>query len=428
MKPRAFGDDLLRELAARHGTPLFVYDGETIALRLGELAGFDLVRYAQKACSNRAILELVRRHGAEVDAVSAGEVLRALAAGYRPDEILFTADLFDRAALELVVERGIPVNLGSPDMIAQYGALAPGRPVVLRVNPGFGHGHARQVATGGEQSKHGIWHADLDVALAACRSRELPVVGLHVHIGSGSDYEHLARVAHAVEELAPHCGPDLAMISAGGGLPVPYRQDEARIDVARYAATWNDARARIERGLGRKLRLEVEPGRWLVAESGVLLAEVRGVKKSGALDYVLVDAGFNDLVRPAMYGAYHEISLLAADSSFRPVAPRVVAGPLCESADVFTQGPGGELEPRLLPEAKVGDLVCLHDCGAYAASMGSNYNSRPHAAEVLVWQDRALLVRRRQRLDEIYAHERGLGDVEHGVDGPERGLRAEEDE
>jgi diaminopimelate decarboxylase len=412
LKPRALGDGLLRELAERHGTPLYVYDGATIVERLGELAGFDRVRYAQKACSNLAVLELVRRHGAAVDAVSAGEVLRALAAGFAPGEILFTADLFDRAALELVVERGVPVNLGSPDMIAQYGARAPGRPVVLRVNPGFGHGHARQVATGGEQSKHGIWHADLESALADCRARELPVVGLHVHIGSGSDYEHLARVARTVEELAPRCGPDLAMISAGGGLPVPYRPGEGRIDLGRYASTWIDARARLQRALGREIELEVEPGRWLVAESGVLLAEVRGVKRSGALDYVLVDAGFNDLVRPAMYGAYHEISLLPADGAPRPIAPRVVAGPLCESADVFTQGPGGAVEPRPLPAARAGDLVCVHDCGAYSASMSSNYNSRPHAAEVLLWRGEALLVRRRQRLDELFAHERGLGAAE----------------
>jgi diaminopimelate decarboxylase len=149
--------------------------------------------------------------------------------------------------------------------------------------------------------------------------------------------------------------------------------------------------------------LEVEPGRWLVAEAGVLLAQVRGRKRSGEVDYVLVDAGFNDLLRPVLYGAFHQVSVVGRDTE--PKQPRVVAGPLCETGDVFTQGPDHVLAPQPLPGAQQGDLVCLHDAGAYGFAMASNYNSRPLAAEVLVDHGEARLTRRRQTLREMLAPE-----------------------
>jgi diaminopimelate decarboxylase len=152
-------------LARRFGTPTFVYDAATIVERLADLQAFDVVRYAQKAASNLAILDLVRRRGALVDTVSAGEIRRAMAAGYAPQgdppPIVYTADVFDGESLELVVRENVHVNCGSPDMIDQYGNLAPGRAITLRVNPGFGHGHSRKTNTGGDCAKHGIWHEQL---------------------------------------------------------------------------------------------------------------------------------------------------------------------------------------------------------------------------------------------------------------------------
>ena len=156
----------VRDLARDFGTPTYVYDAATIVARAAQLRRFDVVRYAQKANSNLAVLDLMRRHGVLVDAVSAGEIQRALAAGYPvtgdPPPIVFTADVFDREALDLVVEHGIPVNCGSPEMIDQYGERAPGGEITLRVNPGFGHGHSRKTNTGGEHSKHGIWHDEIE--------------------------------------------------------------------------------------------------------------------------------------------------------------------------------------------------------------------------------------------------------------------------
>ncbi|MCB2016675.1 MAG: diaminopimelate decarboxylase, partial [Hydrogenophaga sp.] len=194
-------------------------------------------------------------------------------------------------------------------------------------------------------------------------------------------------------------------ISAGGGLSIPYREGEPRIDTAHYFSLWDDARREIAHQLGHPVHLEIEPGRFLVAEAGVLVTEVRATKPMGSNRFTLVDAGFSDLMRPSMYGAFHGMSLIPADDTPRATVATVVAGPLCESGDVFTQAEGGVVLTRALPLAHVGDLLVLHDAGAYGASMSSNYNSRPLAAEVLVDGDSHRLVRRRQTVEELLSLE-----------------------
>ncbi len=409
-----FAAPLLRQLAQDHGTPLWVYDAATIRARIAELKRFDTVRYAQKANANLHILRLMRAEGVAVDAVSAGEITRALAAGYDAADthqpgIVFTADVLTADVLALVKQHGIPVNCGSVDMLQQLGAASPGHRVWLRINPGFGHGHSNKTNTGGEHSKHGIWHTDLPQALAAIRQHGLRLKGLHMHIGSGVDYEHLSQVCDAMVALVARVDLPIQAISAGGGLSIPYQPGGARIDTAHYHALWDSARQRIAAARGHAIHLELEPGRFLVAESGVLLAEVRATKHMGNRFFVLVDAGFNELVRPAMYGAHHEISLLPVDGSdthTRPLLATTVAGPLCESGDVFTQAEGGVMLSRELPQAQVGDLLVFHDAGAYGAAMSSNYNSRPLAAEVLVEGNSSRLIRRRQTIDELLQLER----------------------
>lgn len=410
-----FSPAQLWALADQFGTPLWVYDAATIRQRIAQVSNFETIRFAQKACSNIHILKLMREQGVKVDAVSRGEILRALAAGYvaggEPSEIVFTADLFDAATLDCVVEHGVPVNAGSIDMLHQLGARSPGHAVWLRINPGFGHGHSNKTNTGGEHSKHGIWHTDLPAALAAIQQHGLKLVGLHMHIGSGVDYSHLQEVCGAMVNLvrtAHAAGHDLHAISAGGGLSIPYRSGDPVVDTQHYHGLWDAARQQAEAIVGHPLGLEIEPGRFLVAESGVLLGQVRATKNAGSNHFVLVDTGFNELMRPSMYGSYHAMSVLCRDGSTAAEQPTVVAGPLCESGDVFTQGDGGVVLPRDLPAAQVGDLLVIHDTGAYGASMSSNYNTRPLIAEVLVDGGQARLIRRRQTVDELLALETGL--------------------
>jgi diaminopimelate decarboxylase len=394
------------------GTPTFVYDAAGIEERIRRLRRFDVVRYAQKANSNLAILDLMRRSGALVDAVSAGEVHRALAAGFRaegdPPPIVYTADIFDCDAFAVIAEHGIPVNCGSADMIEQYAELRARRPalsdeITLRVNPGFGHGHSRKTNTGGEHSKHGIWHSELPEALARAARAGLRVGCIHVHIGSGVDMGHLARVAEAAVGFARLAGPEISVLSAGGGLPTPYREGDAEVDVDAYFEIWDAERRRLAADFGHPIRLEIEPGRYLVAESGWLVAEIRAVKRQGANLFYVVDAGFNNLARPILYGAYHPMAIAPADAgrAEEPLRDVVVGGPLCESGDIFTQDSGGVVRAEPLPAARVGDHLVIGCAGAYAFAMSSNYNSKPQAAELLVVRGKPHLVRARQSLEDL---------------------------
>ncbi|AYM91735.1 diaminopimelate decarboxylase [Serratia fonticola] len=411
--PRALNDTStalnaanLLALPPRFGCPVWAYDADIISQRISQLQHFDVIRFAQKACSNIHILRLMREQGVKVDSVSLGEIERALKAGFEPggEDIVFTADVLDHATLARVSELKIPVNAGSIDMLEQLGQVSAGHPVWLRINPGFGHGHSQKTNTGGENSKHGIWYADLPQAVAKVQQYGLKLIGLHMHIGSGVDYQHLERVCDAMVQQVIALGQDITAISAGGGLSIPYQQGEEAINTEHYYGLWNRARERVAAHLGHPVKLEIEPGRFLMAEAGVLVAEVRSVKQMGSRHFVLVDAGFNDLMRPAMYGSYHHISLLPADgrnTDNQPLQDTVIAGPLCESGDVFTQQAGGGIETRPLPQVRVGDYLVFHDTGAYGSSMSSNYNSRPLLPEVLFENGEPRLIRRRQTIDEL---------------------------
>ena len=402
---REIADVSVADLARDFGTPTYVYDTAVIEQRIADLVAFDVIRFAQKANSNLAVLDLCRRQGVLLDAVSAGEIQRALLAGYpaqgEPPPIVFTADVFDRDSLEQVLEHGVAVNCGSPDMIDQYGERAPGSDIALRVNPGFGHGHSRKTNTGGEGSKHGIWWEDVGEALRRAERYGLRVGTLHMHIGSGVDLEHLALVAGAMERCAGEVGAGIHTLSTGGGLPVPYRPGDPRIDLLRHFAIWDAARKRLEQRFGHPLRLEIEPGRYLVAEAGFLVTEIRAIKRMGGNTFYLVDAGFNTLARPVLYGAYHPMSLAPADATARAEQDVVVGGPLCESGDIFTQEEGGVVRTQRLPEAKVGEYLVIECAGAYGFVMSSNYNGKPLPAEVLLSSGKAHLVRARQSLADL---------------------------
>jgi diaminopimelate decarboxylase len=408
-------------LAERFGTPCYVYDADVIRARVASLGRFDAIRFAQKACSNIHILRLMREVGVLVDAVSPGEVDRAVRVGYtgqgEPADLVYTADIVTEETLSQLIELGVPLNAGSSDMLEQLGRRAPGHRVWLRVNPGFGHGHSRKTNTGGESSKHGIWHENLSEALEHIDAYDLDLMGLHMHIGSGTDFDHLRKLASAMVEQVKALGRDVRAISCGGGLPIPYYGNEALIDVDAYFDVWNDARREIEQLVGHAVQLEIEPGRYLVGESGKLLTQVRAVKLNGRNRFAIVDAGFNDLVRPAMYGSYHEISVVRGDGSEAtgPLQPTLVGGPLCESGDVFTQEDGGVVVPRNLPEMSVDDWVVFHDAGAYAASMASNYNSRPLVPEVLLEGGEPRLIRRRQTIEDLLALEEDVAEGKEEV-------------
>ncbi len=396
----------LRELAESYGTPFYLYDSGVISERVNQIQKrFPIVRYAQKANPHLAILNLMRQQGVHVDAVSAGEIHRALRVGYKPEDLVYTADVFDDRAVEIIKEKPVQVNCGSPDMIRQFAAIRPGGEIFLRINPGFGHGHSKKTDTGGPSSKHGIWLEDIPTCVQIAQECGIKIYGLHMHIGSGSNFEHLSKVAHAMAET--EAGPYIRVISAGGGLPIPYRNTDEPIDLDRYFEVWDSNRKEIEKKLGHEVEIEIEPGRFLVAEAGSLVGKIWAIKETSTFTFYLIDTGFNHLIRPAMYGAYHKMSVCPGDGrEIMGTKDVVVAGPLCESGDVFTQEEGGVVVSQELPVAEVGDLVIIHDAGAYGRAMASNYNTHPFPAEVWIEDGKHSLITPRQSFDEVIGGER----------------------
>ena len=416
----------LTAIAGRVGTPFYIYSAEVLRQRIADVraiapGGVLQARYAMKACSLRRTLEVVRDAGIWIDAVSGNEVLRASAAGFptghAPPAVLLTADVFRDNALDVVLEHGILPNIGSPAMIDALRRTGYRGPIGVRVNPGFGHGHVQETDTGGPSSKHGIWHEDLDAIRDAAHAAGYPIVLLHAHIGSGPQIDEFnANMSHLerffLERIADF--PDLEAVNVGGGIPHAYRPDRPSIDLAPLGRILHAAQQHLSARAGRTLRVEIEPGRYIVAPTAALVARVTDIKttctneKGPGNTFVMIDAGFVDLVRPAMYGAYHHITVHPAGAgaaephrSDDTLVPLVVAGPLCESGDVFTRDAAELLDPRRLPMPRIGDLLVLHDVGAYGVQMSSNYNSIGRAPQVWIEDRRAYLASRRETLEDI---------------------------
>jgi diaminopimelate decarboxylase len=408
----------LDEIARKVGTPFYLYDAAILRARMAEVASTTdapglQARYALKANPARVVLEAARSAGLWIDAVSGNEVLRAkragFAMGHEPPAVMLTCDVFRDNGLRVVVEEGVLPNVGSPGQVRDLAEAGYRGPIAMRVNPGFGHGHVQACDTGGPSSKHGIWHEDLEPVLDMAAAAGLEIVGLHAHVGTGPQiaefHENMRRLGDVFGSLLPRF-PRVTGVNFGGGIPHPYRPGAPRIDLGAYRSFLVDVRQMLSETAGRQVRVEIEPGRYPVAGMAALVARVTDVKATRTNDkgpghtFVMVDAGFNDLVRPAMYGSYHHIAIVGAGEKREP-EPLVVAGPLCESGDVFTRDEHELLEPRMLPRPEPGDLLVLHDAGAYGAAMSSNYVSLGRAAQVLWDEGRARLVARRETLDDV---------------------------
>ncbi|XBC44234.1 MAG: diaminopimelate decarboxylase [Buchnera aphidicola (Schlechtendalia peitan)] len=399
-----FSADNILNLINKYRSPIWIYDSNIMLERIENLRKFDVIRFAQKSCSNIHILKFFKKNGVKIDAVSLGEIERGLIAGYNlsNQDIVFTADVIDRYTLNTIKKYQIPVNVGSIDMLQQIGIVSPGHCIWLRINPKFGYGHSKKTNTGGENSKHGIW--DINLAMPFIKKYNLKLIGLHMHIGSGVNDKFLYRVCQEMVKQVLNFNHDIQVISAGGGLTVPYKLCDNVFDISRYFTLWDAARREISNYLNHAIKLEIEPGRFLVAESGILVSEVRSIKQTSSKLFVLVDAGFNDLMRPVMYGSYHYISVLAGDGRMineENTIETVIGGPLCESGDVFTQNECGDVEIRMLPRVKIGDYLIFHNTGAYGASMSSNYNSRPLIPEIFFENGNFRLIRKRQTIKQL---------------------------
>lgn len=410
---------LLLSLAQKVGTPFWLYSAQTLRQRISEVKHVTSegiqARFAMKSCPATKVLQEMHKADIWIDAVSGNEMLRAQHAGHpggqTPPVILYTSDVFRDNALEVVLKENVLPNIGSPGMIQELASAGYKGAVSIRVNPGFGHGHVNSCDTGGPSSKHGVWFQDLASTSKQVQEAGMRVVMLHAHIGSGPRFEelheNLERLADEFAELLP-LFPSLEGISLGGGIPHNYRQADAQIPLDPLRELFARCKAKLEKAAGRPLRVEIEPGRYFVASSCVLVTRVADVKttqtntKGQGATFAMVDAGFVDLVRPAMYGSYHGIEVVAHDGGERSSAPIVVAGPLCESGDVFTRDDAELLVPRELPKPVAGDLLVLRDAGAYGYAMSSNYNSIGKAPQVWLESDGSVeLISRRENLADL---------------------------
>jgi diaminopimelate decarboxylase len=410
---------LLQRLAEKIGTPFWICDAAVLRRRIADIklltSGKGLqARYAMKAWSATRVLKEMLANGIWIDAVSANEVLRARRAGFDGSSILYTSDVFRDNAVTILREHGVMPNLGSPGMLRELQVAGYTGPISLRINPGFGHGHVNECDTGGPSSKHGIWFSEVRDVAAQAETLGMKVVMLHAHIGSGPKFQellnNLRRLAAQFAALLPKF-PQVAAVNFGGGIPHNYHDPNGEPPLELLRALLEESHAKICSAARREVRLEIEPGRYLVAPAVTLVARVSDVKrtqtneKGKGATFVMVDAGFNDLVRPAKYGSFHRISLADRDGRNR-LAELVVAGPLCEPGDVFTRDEEGLLAPRPLPLPLAGDLLLLHDVGAYGYAMSSNYNSLGRAPQLMLEEDGSVtMFSRRETVDDLLATE-----------------------
>ncbi|MDQ3282625.1 MAG: diaminopimelate decarboxylase, partial [Acidobacteriota bacterium] len=353
------------------------------------------------------ILRIVREHGFGCDAVSPGEIHLAMRAGFEPEEIWFTCSNVSDDDLRAIPDPRIVINVNSMSEIDRCLALDLPNPIALRVNPDVGAGHHQDVITAGDSVKFGIDLGEVDDARILVEDSGRKIVGLHAHIGSGVDTpEPLLAAARQLLELVP-AFRYLRFVNFGGGISTPYRPGEAEFPLHEYGAQLAHLAGAMLRA--RDLTAIIEPGRYIVAEAGVLLARVTTKRISAGVEWVGVDTGFNHLVRPSKYGAYHHIlnvnrgSTGSLRTSWDPAMARdelIVAGNLCESGDVFTRSEGRAIT-RALEPTHVGDLLAFCDAGAYGFSMGSHYNARLLPAEILVERGQARVIRERQSIDDL---------------------------
>ncbi len=404
--------DLRRDFS----TPTFVYDQGELERRARATLAFPnpyglTARYAMKACPNAAVLRIFNGLGLHIDASSGFEVRRALAAGIPGIRIQLTAQQLPDD-LEELLQQGVLFNACSLNQLREFGRRSAGGSLSVRINPGLGSGHSNRTNVGGPSSSFGIWHEYLDQVLEMATEYQLTVDRLHSHIGSGTDpsvWQHCARLTLGIAARLP----DVVSVNLGGGFKVARMPDEETTNLDTAGHQIVKEFERFYESHGRKLALEIEPGTFFVANAGALVCTVIDVVDTGpnGYNFIKVDAGMTEVLRPSMYGAQHPIHVLPCAST--PVAENleyIIAGHCCESGDVLTPEPDNPegLRPRKLPATRSGDILVIGATGAYCSGMSAkNYNSFPEASEVLLASDGTFhLIRQRQTLEQITANEK----------------------
>ncbi len=398
-----FGGIPVAEIADEFGTPVYVTDEQRLRENYRNVySAFSKyidtrIHYACKANTNLAILSILNQEGSGIDAVSIGEIMTCIKAGIPPERIMYTGVNVSDSELKAVVDLGVMINIDSRSELERLAKISTDLPVSFRITPGVGSGHSDKVITGKKGSKFGIPKDDVIKTYLRAKDLGFDIKGIHAHIGSGGQavepfMDMMDVLTDTVNDLKDN-GIDLEFIDMGGGIGVPYKMNEDEMDLNELAINVTDI---ITENTDVKTII-LEPGRYIVCDTTILLTRCVDVKDAGVKKYIGVDAGFNTLIRPAMYDSYHYVAI---GNKFGKAATAKydVAGPICESGDFLAHD-------RALPTPEEGDVLAVYNAGAYGFTMSSNYNSRPLCAEVLVNNGKPELIRERETVEEQWRHQ-----------------------
>ncbi|HCW09154.1 MAG TPA: diaminopimelate decarboxylase [Cytophagales bacterium] len=384
-------------IAKEFGTPLYVYDGEKIVSQLQNLKNAFSenplkVKYAMKALSNISILKLLKEHGAGIDAVSIQEAQLAIGAGFESNEIQFTPNCVDFSEIVAGVELGLTINLDNLSVLEKFGKkYGSSYPCGIRLNPHIMAGGNYKISTGHGNSKFGISVYQLPDVMRLVEQYKIAINGLHIHTGSEiTETEVFLKMAEILFGLAVDF-PALKFIDFGSGFKVAYKEGDHITNIYDLGLKLGKRFKEFYHSYGKQLELWIEPGKYLVSEAGYLLVNVNVVKTTPSVTFAGVDSGLNHLIRPMMYDAYHEIVNVSNPTGDQKIY--TVVGNICETDTLGAD--------RKLNEVREGDLLAIKNAGAYGYSMASTYNSRFRPAEVLIWNGKAQLIRKRDTLDDL---------------------------
>lgn len=398
-KASGVSNEAFLKYAKKYGTPLYIYDGDLILERYQGL--YDYIKwsklrilYAMKANYNVGILNLLKEHNAFLDTVSPGEVQLALKLGYKKEDILFTSNNITDDEMHEVKETGVIFNIGSLSRLKKFGSAYPGSEVCIRFNPDVYAGENKHVQTAGAVTKFGVLLSQVAEVVKISKKYKLKIVGIHEHTGSGiGQTEKVFQSMTNILAIAKRKDfPDLRFVDFGGGFKVNYRPDSHKIDYANFGKKITSIFADYCKEYGKELEMYFEPGKYIVAESGYLMIEVNTIKNNRGRLIAGTNSGFNHLIRPLLYEAYHHIENLSNPKGKKFIYD--VCGNICETGDCFAQ-------QREMPEIREGDKLLIKNAGAYCYSMGSIYNLRAMPSEILATKGKELLVTKKLTNQEL---------------------------
>ena len=409
----------VRRIAQEFQTPVYVYSQRILEEQAKKALSFPhafglTVRYAMKANPNQNIVRLFHKKGISIDASSGFEAQRAIDAGVPPRDILLTSQEIPKNLFALVAS-GVNYTACSLEQLVNFAGHVRNDnrvDVSVRINPGRGSGSTKRTNTGGKSSSFGIWYEQIPEVLDLVERYGLNVTRIHTHIGSGSDPEVWKKVAlmslKNVDRFLK-AGHDVQSLNLGGGYKVARMSYEKDTDLKKCGESVKRAFSDFAKKTKRKLRLEIEPGTFLVANAGAVVSKVVDVKSTPEYDFLIIDSGMTEVTRPSLYGAQHPLFVVPQDKRKNRKKEYIVSGHCCESGDILTPANGNpeKLQPRLLNEARIGDFLVVGGAGAYCAGMSTiNYNSYPQAGEVLIDNHgRFQEIRKRQTLAQITQNE-----------------------